>query len=1227
MLLKSNINPMLWMLLLLSTLSCEPSQTALPERGHAPWVFRSVLDGQPRMLTVALHDDLWLAYSAQTGALYKAWRGGVELDGAVYTTAHGPQPTSFGKGWLKNAYENPWRLEIGDQQLKPTIQYRGHVFRDGQVFINTELAFENGEMITVSERPEFAGSDDQQTGLERTFFVDPQPREGTLLFLASAQSLPYDGSLQTNGEWVTERRKAFNHNNIRSVNLDGHLRLHPSEPTVLKTTFVKYPLLPQESADEATAQLVSARPLGARLIERSGCKTCHNQIVSTIGPAYVDVAERYRNTEDNVAMLVGKVVNGGAGNWGEAAMTPHDHLPESNIRTMVKYIMDLDAGSESAMASMASTVSSSSGENALPPVADIEAAGFQRGAVVEVFQREEAPQRLDDFNWERSPDFAGIIPEIDISGGDFGDLTDNFGLQITGYLRIPATNNYLFRLTSDDGSRLFINGDEILTNDGLHGAIPVDAEIELQEGYHPFRIDYFESAGGQSLRFQWRSFSNPEWTVVPTSAIFHRRTEAPPMDGSAPLGGSTKLAGDGSPVAGVHPSFTLSQARPDGFSPKVGGMDFLSDGRMVISTWDAEGAVYVLDGVQTGDPSQITYEKIATGLAEPLGLKVVEDTIYVLQKQELTKLIDHDEDGIIDEYRTLSNNWLVSANFHEFAFGLAYASPYFYCTLAIGILPGGASAPNQPKDRGKVLRVHEATGETRFVANGLRTPNGIGFGVDEELFVADNQGDWLPSSKILHVSEGAFFNSFAVDSAANSRKTVKKPAVWLPQDEIGNSPTTPLAIEVGPYAGQMIHGEVTHGGVKRVFMETVEGNYQGAVFRFIQGLEAGVNRMVWGPDSALYVGGIGSTGNWQHTGKLWYGLQRLAYNGQPTFEMLAVRAKSDGVEIEFTEPLADGLGGDPTEYDIQQWRYEPTPNYGGPKLDQERLSVAGVHLSEDRKRLFLELPDMKANRVVYVHLPSYWTSSANREIWSTEAWYTMNAIPTDNPGFRRPILAPAPNTLTAAERAENWELLFDGKTTKGWHRYGTDTVGSDWKVANGVLYLDVSQRPAEGSKEFGGDIVTNNDYSDFELRLEWRISACGNSGIFYYVVESDRYEEAWFTGPEMQILDNTCHPDATIPTHRAGDLYDMISAEPETVKPAGSWNRVRLVSKGGLVEHWLNGKKVVTYDRNSPEYVRMIAESKFKDLPGWGTAPIGRIALQDHDNRVEFRNIKIRRFE
>ena len=1201
--------------------SCQSSETPTPERPHLPWVFRSVLDGQPRMLTVALHDNLWLAYSTENAALVKAWRGSVNLDGAVYTTVHGPQPSSLGDRWLESSVEQPWHVLQGGNEVPVNVQYRGHHYVDEQVWIKYELQLDDGTVIHVKERPEYYTNEYGQTGLARTFETADVPEGVQVVMSTQYASLPTATALKTNGEWIDQTSENAGNTKMANIVVDGGLQLVNNGITILKAFFTNRPGIKNENR-VAGAEEEERRPLGFRLIARSDCRSCHNTYLQTIGPSYVDVARRYINNEENVTMLVNKVLQGGAGNWGEAAMTPHPDLPPAQARAMVNYIMELDAEDEERLAAI--QTDEGVDLSAAKEGADVDANDFLPGAVGHLWLTDGNVSSVYDVDYDSEPVFSGILPEVNFYAADFGELEENFAIEVEGYLRIPKTNNYTFRLTSDDGSVLIIDDEVVIGNDGFHGDTSVDGEVVLAEGYHPFRALFFQGLGGRTFRLTWRSFETKRFEPVPSYVMMHRRQDQPDVV-SANLSKDNIIPGDAAALNEVHPSYDLSQARPDGFSPKVGGMDFLPDGRMVISTWDADGSVYIVDGVSSGDPSQMSYKRIAAGLAEPLGLKVVDGSIYVLQKQELTQLIDHDGDEMTDEYRTVSNDWQVSANFHEFAFGLAYQQPYFYAALAIGILPGGASAPDQPKDRGKAVRIHSETGKMEIVAEGLRTPNGVGVGVDNEIFIADNQGDWLPSSKILHVSEGAFFGSRAVDSARVAQQTVKQPVVWLPQDEIGNSPSTPGYLNDGPYTGQMIHGEVTHGGVKRVFVEKVDGEYQGCVFRFIQGLEAGVNRLVWGPDDALYVGGIGSTGNWQHSGKLWYGLQRLKYNGDPAFEMLAVRAKSNGVEIEFTEPLDPAFGADAADYNVRQWYYLPTNEYGGPKLDDRRMPVQSVHMSADRKKVFLELNGMQEQHVIYVRLPYYWTSTAGRSLWTTEAWYTLNQIPTDDPGMNSPAPAPpAANQLTKAERDAGWKLLFDGETTNGWRNFGKSTIGSSWKVEDGALMLDVVARQDGGwQAEDGGDIITEGEYENFELRLEWKISACGNSGIMYNAVESEDFDHPWQTGPEMQVLDNTCHPDAAIEKHRAGDLYDLITALPETVLPSGEWNRVRIRIKDGQLEHWLNGRKVVETTMYDSNWKSMIAGSKFRDMEGWGMARKGHIALQDHGDRVWFRNIKV----
>lgn len=213
-------------------------------------------------------------------------------------------------------------------------------------------------------------------------------------------------------------------------------------------------------------------------------------------------------------------------------------------------------------------------------------------------------------------------------------------------------------------------------------------------------------------------------------------------------------------------------------------------------------------------------------------------------------------------------------------------------------------------------------------------------------------------------------------------------------------------------------------------------------------------------------------------------------------------------------------------------------------------------------------------------------------------------------------MAQSHNTLTAAEKKEGWKLLFDGQTTKGWHDYNKKTIGAMWKVSNGELWLD----PVNGA----ADITTDSEFENFELRLEWKIDSCGNSGIMFNVNESPAYKYGYYTGPEMQILHNDCHPDGKIVKHRAGNLYDLIASPTESVKGPKEWNTVKIISNKGHLEFWLNDVKQVETTMYTPEWAAMLKESKFVKYPDFGTFRKGRIQLQEHGSRVWFRNIKIR---
>ena len=219
-----------------------------------------------------------------------------------------------------------------------------------------------------------------------------------------------------------------------------------------------------------------------------------------------------------------------------------------------------------------------------------------------------------------------------------------------------------------------------------------------------------------------------------------------------------------------------------------------------------------------------------------------------------------------------------------------------------------------------------------------------------------------------------------------------------------------------------------------------------------------------------------------------------------------------------------------------------------------------------------------------------------------------------------------PNTLTAAERRAGWRLLFDGKSTQGWRGYHRDNFPSGrWVVQDDSLHHLAGK--GEQSTD-GGDIITTNQFDNFELSLEWKLAPGGNSGIKYLIDESlTAATNISGLGFEMQVLDDDLHPDAKLGKNgnrTAGSLYDLIPAKSKAAKPIGEFNHARLIVRGNHVEHWLNGSKVVEFEIDSPEMRRLIAGSKYKDSSRFGTIRRGHILLQDHGDAVWFRNIKIR---
>lgn len=448
-----------------------------------------------------------------------------------------------------------------------------------------------------------------------------------------------------------------------------------------------------------------------------------------------------------------------------------------------------------------------------------------------------------------------------------------------------------------------------------------------------------------------------------------------------------------------HPGLNVVDIRPSALNAQVTGMDFLPDGRMVFCTWvnfGNMGEVYIVDGAQTGDKSKVTYKQFATGLYEPCGLKVVNGAIYVLAKDALLRLPDANGDDKADKVETLVKGWSIQKESAgtknlEFALGLEYKNGIFYAGLATRWPLNMTST----SERGCILALDTNKASSfETIACGLRTPNGLTFGPEGELFITENQGNWVPDSKLIHVVKDRFYGVHKPQNAHPlESKPESPPAVWLPQGEVGVSPTQPLMLKTGTFKGQMVAGDNRLGTLQRYFLEKVKGEYQGMVIKFTAGLEEGGSRLVEGPDSALYVGSNGASGSiwsgWSWTTK-YKGLARITEKpGVSYFDIFAIRSTGETTfEIEFTEP-ADNAAGTAGNYTVSKRTYAPVEAYGQGGSNWSAMNVTSAVLSADKKKVTLTLSGLQKKTAVRFQFKNFKAASGHN-LWANQAWYTLN---------------------------------------------------------------------------------------------------------------------------------------------------------------------------------------------------------------------------------------------
>ncbi len=491
--------------------------------------------------------------------------------------------------------------------------------------------------------------------------------------------------------------------------------------------------------------------------------------------------------------------------------------------------------------------------------------------------------------------------------------------------------------------------------------------------------------------------------------------------GSMAVGAAVSLMDAQTQTINVHadlvlnPTFTISEAHPTSWNPQVGDMTLMPDGRLVVLTHEMNvndgenttnvvrpnGKLYIVSGVNGGDTSKIVPTLVATDLKEPTGVAVVDGKIYVEEKLQLTEFT-LGAPGAMATARKVTDipvDPSGQVNFQEYAFGLIHKDGYLYTAAGGGVKIGGISWVDdlskltEPLKDG-ILKIKIADGTKELLNGGLRAPNGIAFGPNGTLWVTDNQGSFLPSCKLINVVAGR--NYGYVNGPGKYRDMAETPpTVWFPYAEIGRSLTHPTYLKKGVFAGQFLMGDICQGGMIRAAVELVNGEYQGSAHSFSGGFSAGVEVNIEQDDGSILVGnlGRGDLANWGWRAKV-RGLQKITPKpGAMNFEMLALHAKKEGIEIEFTQPVMAGADV-ASMYTMFYGTMKPGPKYGEGNMQVKTvMAVKGVKVSEDKKRVLLETDGMVAGTVVAVKVAGLKSATADT-LYRPAAWYTLNTLST-----------------------------------------------------------------------------------------------------------------------------------------------------------------------------------------------------------------------------------------
>ena len=447
---------------------------------------------------------------------------------------------------------------------------------------------------------------------------------------------------------------------------------------------------------------------------------------------------------------------------------------------------------------------------------------------------------------------------------------------------------------------------------------------------------------------------------------------------------------------------------------EVGGLATMPDGRLAVST--RRGEIWIVENPYQKDSHQTNYRRFASGLHEILGLAYKDGVFYCSQRGELTKITDTNRDGVADLYEPIYQ-FELSGNYHEYTYGPVFdKNGDMLVTLNLAWI--GFGEGKFAKWRGWLVKI-KPDGTLEPQSAGLRSPAGYSINDEGDIFYGENQGDWVGSGRITHLAKGDFAgnpggikwakepnspfkltleeipdNSQPMFEAAKKVKNLKLPAVWFPHAIMGISTSDIIQDttkgKFSPFPGQYFVADQGQSKVMRVFMEKVNGVYQGFCINYREGFQSGILRERFGLDGSMFVG-MTSRG-WGSTGKDNFGLQRLVWNGLTPFEINTIHAKSDGFEISFTQAVDVKSVKNAASYALRSYIYEYHHQYGSPIINVKDIKIKGISVSPDKKSVRISLDGI---RQFYIHefILKGILNEEGEPLLHETAYYTLNEIP------------------------------------------------------------------------------------------------------------------------------------------------------------------------------------------------------------------------------------------